>query len=78
MARFRIARLLGVVLTISVMTGTAALPVMAAEEIVTAAELPGTAETAKRLPKKRGPIRIRRHLKKRQNRPRMPWQRKAK
>ena len=38
MARFRIARLLGAVLTISVMTGTAALPVMAAEEIVTAAD----------------------------------------
>ena len=38
MARFRIARLLGAVLTISVMTGSAALPVMAAEEIAAMAE----------------------------------------
>ena len=40
MARFRIARLLGAVLTISVMTGNAALPVMAAEEIASTAETP--------------------------------------
>ncbi|MBQ8052734.1 MAG: hypothetical protein IJ198_02855 [Lachnospiraceae bacterium] len=38
MARFRIARLLGAVLTISVMTGSVALPAMAAEEIRSAAE----------------------------------------
>lgn len=38
MARFRIARLLGAVLTISVMTGSVALPAMAAEEIRSAAD----------------------------------------
>ena len=38
MARFQIARLLGAVLTISVMTGYMALPVMAAEEIAATAE----------------------------------------
>ena len=40
MARFQIARLLGTVLTISVMTGYMAIPVMAAEEIAATAEAP--------------------------------------
>ena len=38
MARFQIARLLGAVLTISVMTGSVAFPAMAAEEIRSAAD----------------------------------------
>ena len=50
MARFRIARLLGAVLTISVMTGNAALPVMAAEEIASTAETPQESLQQVRLP----------------------------